>query len=53
MKKNAQLEYRALLDAQVAAKNIPYESPVRMLRKGKRAEDDIEVVPTNLKDRPW
>ena len=53
-KKNAQLEYRALLDAQVARKNVPAESPVRKLLKARRAaEDDVEVVPTMLKDRPW
>ncbi|GMI31474.1 hypothetical protein TrRE_jg5209 [Triparma retinervis] len=53
-KKNAQLEYRALLDAQVARKNVPEQSPVRKLLKARRAaEDDVEIVPTMLKDRPW
>ncbi|GMH69936.1 hypothetical protein TrVE_jg2346 [Triparma verrucosa] len=53
MKKERQREYRAILDAQV--QHSGDASPQRiLLRKSKfEGSDDVEVVPTTLKDRPW
>ena len=50
---NPQREYRAILDAQV--QHSGDASPQRiLLRKSKfEGSDDVEVVPTTLKDRPW
>jgi hypothetical protein len=52
-RKSKQAEYRAALDQQVHD-NKNQSSPF-MSRKERKArkEDDVDIVPTNLKDRPF
>ncbi len=51
VRKAKQAAYAAALDAQIA--ESASATPERKLLRKSKVEDDVEVVPTSLKDRPW